>query len=61
MRARGACGTSSVSYTHLDVYKRQANPFSMPNGGLEILEKAERGEVDPLDIYAYQYDLVRCV
>ena len=34
------------------------NPFSMPNGGLEILEKAERGEVDPLDIYAYQYDLV---
>jgi aspartyl-tRNA synthetase len=34
------------------------NPFSMPNGGLEILEKAERGQVDPLDIYAYQYDLV---
>ncbi|MFR6336235.1 MAG: amino acid--tRNA ligase-related protein, partial [Oscillospiraceae bacterium] len=34
------------------------NPFSMPNGGLEILEQAERGEVDPLDIYAYQYDLV---
>ncbi|MBR6115119.1 MAG: aspartate--tRNA ligase [Oscillospiraceae bacterium] len=34
------------------------NPFSMPNGGLEILLKAERGEVDPLDIYAYQYDLV---
>ncbi|MCD8116382.1 MAG: aspartate--tRNA ligase [Oscillospiraceae bacterium] len=34
------------------------NPFSMPNGGLEILEKAHRGEVDPLDIYAYQYDLV---
>ena len=34
------------------------NPFSMPNGGLEILEKAERGEIDPLDIYAYQYDLV---
>ena len=31
---------------------------TMPNGGLEILEKAERGEVDPLDIYAYQYDLV---
>ena len=23
------------------------NPFSMPNGGLEILEKASRGEVDP--------------
>ena len=34
------------------------NPFSMPNGGLDILEKAERGEVDPLEIYAYQYDLV---
>ncbi|MBQ6384354.1 MAG: aspartate--tRNA ligase [Clostridia bacterium] len=34
------------------------NPFSMPNGGLEILEKAERGEVDPLDITAFQYDLV---
>ncbi len=34
------------------------NPFSMPNGGLEILEKAERGEVDPLRITAFQYDLV---
>ena len=34
------------------------NPFSMPNGGLEILEQAERGEVDPLDINAFQYDLV---
>ena len=34
------------------------NPFSMPNGGLEVLEKAEHGEVNPLDIYAYQYDLV---
>jgi len=34
------------------------NPFSMPNGGLDILLAAERGEVDPLDIYAYQYDLV---
>jgi len=34
------------------------NPFSMPNGGLEVLLAAERGEVDPLDIYAYQYDLV---
>jgi len=34
------------------------NPFSMPNGGLEILEKAEKGEVDPLSITAYQYDLV---
>jgi aspartyl-tRNA synthetase len=34
------------------------NPFSMPSGGLEILEKAERGEVNPLDIVADQYDLV---
>ena len=34
------------------------NPFSMPNGGLEILEKAARGETDPLSITAYQYDLV---
>ncbi|MBQ2203014.1 MAG: aspartate--tRNA ligase [Oscillospiraceae bacterium] len=34
------------------------NPFSMPNGGLEVLEKAERGEVDPLTITACQYDLV---
>ena len=34
------------------------NPFSMPNGGLEILEKAARGEIDPLTIMADQYDLV---
>ncbi len=34
------------------------NPFSMPSGGLDILLKAERGEVDPLDILADQYDLV---
>ena len=34
------------------------NPFSMPNGGLEILKKAEAGEVDPLSITAFQYDLV---
>ncbi|NMA36962.1 MAG: aspartate--tRNA ligase [Papillibacter sp.] len=34
------------------------NPFSMPKGGLDILLKAERGEVNPLDIFAYQYDLV---
>ena len=34
------------------------NPFSMPNGGLEILNKAAAGEVDPLNITAYQYDLV---
>jgi len=29
------------------------NPFSMPQGGLEALNT-----MDPLDIYAYQYDLV---
>lgn len=34
------------------------NPFSMPSGGLEVLEKAERGEIDPLTITADQYDLV---
>ncbi len=34
------------------------NPFSMPQGGMEVLEKAERGEIDPLEILAYQYDLV---
>ncbi|MBS7402168.1 MAG: aspartate--tRNA ligase [Oscillospiraceae bacterium] len=34
------------------------NPFSMPNGGLEILEKVEKKEVDPLTVTAYQYDLV---
>jgi aspartyl-tRNA synthetase len=34
------------------------NPFSMPSGGLETLEKAERGEIDPLTITADQYDLV---
>ena len=34
------------------------NPFSMPSGGLETLLKAERGEIDPLDILADQYDLV---
>jgi len=34
------------------------NPFSMPNGGLEILRKAAAGEVDPLTITAFQYDLV---
>ncbi len=34
------------------------NPFSMPNGGLEILNKAAAGEVDPLSITAFQYDLV---
>ena len=34
------------------------NPFSMPSGGLDILLKAERGEIDPLSILADQYDLV---
>ena len=34
------------------------NPFSMPNGGAEILDKAMAGEVDPLSITAFQYDLV---
>ncbi|MDD6450424.1 MAG: aspartate--tRNA ligase [Lachnospiraceae bacterium] len=34
------------------------NPFSMPKGGLETLEKAERDEIDPLSIMADQYDLV---
>ena len=34
------------------------NPFSMPNGGIEPLLKAERGELDPLTITADQYDLV---
>ena len=29
------------------------NPFSMPQGGIEALETK-----DPLDIYAYQYDIV---
>lgn len=37
--------TGNVGFTH--------NPFSMPQGGLEsLLEK------DPLDIFAYQYDIV---
>ncbi|MCC7260002.1 MAG: aspartate--tRNA ligase, partial [Alphaproteobacteria bacterium] len=33
------------------------NPFSMPQGGLEVLEKAKTKE-DLLDILAYQYDIV---
>ncbi len=37
--------TKAVEFSH--------NPFSMPQGGLEALEKQ-----DPLTIYAYQYDLV---
>ncbi len=34
------------------------NPFSMPNGGLDILKQAAAGEADPLSITAFQYDLV---
>ena len=34
------------------------NPFSMPNGGAEILDRAIAGEIDPLAITAFQYDLV---
>ena len=34
------------------------NPFSMPAGGLDVLLKAEKGEIDPLTITADQYDLV---
>ena len=34
------------------------NPFSMPNGGLQILKDAAEGRVDPLTINAFQYDLV---
>ncbi len=34
------------------------NPFSMPGGGAETLEKAIKGEIDPLTITAQQYDLV---
>ena len=37
--------TKQLGFTH--------NPFSMPQGGLETLEKQ-----DPLDILAYQYDIV---
>ncbi len=34
------------------------NPFSMPNGGLDVLKKAAAGQTDPLSITAFQYDLV---
>jgi aspartyl-tRNA synthetase len=37
--------TKEIEFSH--------NPFSMPQGGLETLEKQ-----DPLTIFAYQYDLV---
>lgn len=34
------------------------NPFSMPQGGLEVLEAAEGENEKLLDILAYQYDIV---
>ena len=37
--------TKQIEFTH--------NPFSMPQGGLEALEKS-----DPLEVLAYQYDVV---
>ena len=37
--------TGKIDFTH--------NPFSMPQGGMQALE-----EKDPLDIFAYQYDIV---
>ena len=37
--------TGGLMFTH--------NPFSMPQGGLEALEKK-----DPLEILAYQYDII---
>ncbi len=37
--------TNKIDFTH--------NPFSMPQGGLEALENK-----DPLEIFAYQYDIV---
>ena len=37
--------TNKIEFSH--------NPFSMPQGGLDALEKK-----DPLDIKAYQYDIV---
>ena len=42
--------TGEIGFTH--------NPFSMPSGGLDVLLKAEKGEIDPLSITADQYDLV---
>lgn len=37
--------TKQIGFTH--------NPFSMPQGGLEALNT-----MDPLEILAYQYDIV---
>ena len=47
-----------VDFPMYEIGDESGNPFSMPNGGMEVLLKAERGEMDPLDIYANQYDLV---
>ena len=41
--------TGKIEFSH--------NPFSMPQGGLEVLENAKSDE-DLLDIIAYQYDIV---
>ena len=35
------------------------NPFSMPQGGIEVLEKAsKRARSTPLDVLGWQYDVV---
>jgi len=34
------------------------NPFSMPQGGEEVLDAVAAGQKDPLDVLAYQYDIV---
>ena len=34
------------------------NPFSMPQGGIKALEKAEKSTEEALKVIAYQYDLV---
>ena len=34
------------------------NPFSMPQGGEEVLDAVAAGTKDPLDVLAYQYDIV---
>ncbi len=41
--------TNHIDFSH--------NPFSMPNGGIEVLEKAKTKE-DLLNITAFQYDIV---
>ncbi|PLX36692.1 MAG: aspartate--tRNA ligase [Hyphomicrobiales bacterium] len=34
------------------------NPFSMPQGGEEVLDAIKAGTQDPLEVLAYQYDIV---